>query len=316
MGVGAIRLYDAQQQAKWNAATRSGLKLSHEQLLEQNTQELEQQNAARAQTIAGLLTPFGSAFKQIRHIDIAEVARLHASDNTSFCTPELAAVRLVAAASFTALATSAAAGFGASAAATAAVTAFATASTGTAISSLSGAAATSATMAWLGGGTVAAGGGGVAAGGLVLTALTAGPAILVAGAFLHHQGNKQLRKQRELASELSRTRAELQTMLEQWTAIRACSEAVREVLVRLVTAAGPRLAWLQDKVRAETDYRQYSPLDKADLAVIVGLATTTVAVMKVDLFDDQMFVTALSGEVVTAATEQLDQLNLLDAIDV
>ena len=41
------------------------------------------------------------------------------------------------------------------------VTTFATASTGTAISSLSGAAATNATLAWLGGGSIAAGGGGM-----------------------------------------------------------------------------------------------------------------------------------------------------------
>ena len=55
---------------------------------------------------------------------------------------------------------------------TAAVGALATASTGTAISSLSGAAATNATLAWLGGGSLAAGGGGVAAGTVVLSTIT------------------------------------------------------------------------------------------------------------------------------------------------
>ena len=55
---------------------------------------------------------------------------------------------------------------------TAAVSALATASTGTAISSLSGAAATNATLAWLGGGSLAAGGGGVAAGTVVLSTIT------------------------------------------------------------------------------------------------------------------------------------------------
>ncbi len=52
------------------------------------------------------------------------------------------------------------------------VTTFATASTGTAISSLSGAAATNATLAWLGGGSIAAGGGGIAAGTAVLSGIT------------------------------------------------------------------------------------------------------------------------------------------------
>ena len=52
------------------------------------------------------------------------------------------------------------------------VGAFATASTGTAISSLSGAAAWNATLAWLGGGSIAAGGGGMAAGATVLAGIT------------------------------------------------------------------------------------------------------------------------------------------------
>ncbi len=57
---------------------------------------------------------------------------------------------------------------------TGAVSALATASTGTAISSLSGVAATNATLAWLGGGSLAAGGGGMAAGAATLTAITTG----------------------------------------------------------------------------------------------------------------------------------------------
>lgn len=56
---------------------------------------------------------------------------------------------------------------------TSAVMAFGAASTGTAISSLSGAAATNATLAWLGGGSLAAGGGGMAAGTAVLGTITA-----------------------------------------------------------------------------------------------------------------------------------------------
>ena len=57
------------------------------------------------------------------------------------------------------------------AAVTGVVGAVCSASTGTAISSLSGAAATNATLAWLGGGSLAAGGGGVAAGATVLAGI-------------------------------------------------------------------------------------------------------------------------------------------------
>lgn len=63
---------------------------------------------------------------------------------------------------------------------TGAVGALATASTGTAISGLSGVAASNATLAWLGGGSLAAGGGGMAAGAAALTTITAGATGVVA----------------------------------------------------------------------------------------------------------------------------------------
>lgn len=57
----------------------------------------------------------------------------------------------------------------------------ATASTGAAISGLSGAAATNATLAWLGGGSLASGGFGMAGGTLVLGGLVAGPLLAIGG---------------------------------------------------------------------------------------------------------------------------------------
>ena len=62
-----------------------------------------------------------------------------------------------------------------------AVGAYGSASTGTAISTLSGAAAQKATLAWLGGGSLAAGGGGMAVGVITLGSLFVGPAALVKG---------------------------------------------------------------------------------------------------------------------------------------
>lgn len=72
-------------------------------------------------------------------------------------------------------------GFAAAGGTTAAVMALGTASTGTAIASLSGAAATNATLAVLGGGTLAAGGGGVALGTAVLGGATLGVGLLIGG---------------------------------------------------------------------------------------------------------------------------------------
>ena len=62
------------------------------------------------------------------------------------------------------------------------VSTFAAAGTGTAISTLSGAVASNATLAWIGGGTLAAGGFGVAGGAVLLGGLIAAPALaLLAG---------------------------------------------------------------------------------------------------------------------------------------
>lgn len=80
--------------------------------------------------------------------------------------------------------------YAASGATTAAVAAFGTASTGTLISGLSGAAATNATLAALGGGSLAAGGGGMALGSMVLGGATLGVGLLVGGAIFSMAGSK------------------------------------------------------------------------------------------------------------------------------
>lgn len=77
------------------------------------------------------------------------------------------------------------------------------ASTGTLIGSLSGAAATNATLAWLGGGSLAAGGGGMALGSLVLGGITVGPAVLIGGFVLAGEGEKALTKAREYEAEVN-----------------------------------------------------------------------------------------------------------------
>ena len=72
-------------------------------------------------------------------------------------------------------------------------TLLATASTGTAISSLSGVAATNATLAWFGGGSLAAGGLGVAGGAAILGGIVAAPVLAVGGTVLAAKARKNWR---------------------------------------------------------------------------------------------------------------------------
>jgi hypothetical protein len=78
---------------------------------------------------------------------------------------------------------------------------FGTASTGAAIGGLSGAAAWNATLAWFGGGSLAAGGGGMALGSLVLGGIAVGPALMIGGFVLGGQGEKALTEARRYEAE-------------------------------------------------------------------------------------------------------------------
>lgn len=77
-----------------------------------------------------------------------------------------------------------------------------TASTGTSIAVLGGAAAKSATLAWLGGGSLAAGGFGMAGGTAVLGGIAIAPAILIGGFFLASKGEKAKTKAEEFCAEV------------------------------------------------------------------------------------------------------------------
>ncbi|NJM22385.1 MAG: hypothetical protein HC874_16505 [Richelia sp. SL_2_1] len=83
------------------------------------------------------------------------------------------------------------------------------ASTGTAISGLSGAAATNATLAWLGGGSLAGGGGGMALGSLILGGITVGPALMIGGFVFAGEGEKALTKAREYEAKVNKATTEI-----------------------------------------------------------------------------------------------------------
>lgn len=106
----------------------------------------------------------------------------------------------------------------------------ATASTGTAISTLSGAAATNATLAWLGGGSLATGGGGMAAGAAVLSTITwasAGVlAIASAGIIASSFYSKKYTEATKYHSEVCKYRSEMEVA---WTLIEGVISRAQEL---------------------------------------------------------------------------------------
>lgn len=115
------------------------------------------------------------------------------------------------------------------------VSALAAASTGTAISTLSGAAATSATLAWLGGGSLAVGGGGIAAGAFILNLVAVAPTAFIGGITVAVIGSKQKTSAIRYSAEVNVAVANIATAV---SVLPKVSERVAELSAVLESLVG------------------------------------------------------------------------------
>lgn len=138
-------------------------------------------------------------------------------------------------------------GVGVNAGITTAVTSFAVASTGTAISTLSGAAATNATLAFLGGGSLASGGGGMVVGAAALNFVTIGPALLVSGLVVAGQGEKAKTKAIENEAAVNVAIAEAQATRTAFDGIVTRADEIEMLLDQLVSRATSALDLLESE---------------------------------------------------------------------
>ncbi len=127
---------------------------------------------------------------------------------------------------------------------------FAAASTGTAISGLSGAAASSATLAWFGGGSLAAGGLGMAGGAAVLGGIVAVPTLGIMALLAHRQANRRI-------AEIEKESARLESAMDDMRKL--------ELVVRIAEQRASELIGVVEKSREAYDqeyfttYRQLFP---------------------------------------------------------
>ncbi len=135
-------------------------------------------------------------------------------------------------------------GFAAAGVTTSAVMALGAASTGTAISSLSGVAATNATLAALGGGSLAAGGGGMALGTAILGGATLGIGLLVGGIVFNVTGTKLSDKADEAYSQSVRTEKEINKIIRYFDELSSVGEKFKKSLSEIETQYRKRLATL------------------------------------------------------------------------
>lgn len=109
----------------------------------------------------------------------------------------------------------------------------ATASTGTAIGSLSGAAATNATLAWLGGGSLATGGFGMAGGMLALGGIVAGPALAIGGFMLASKAEEAMTQAREYRAEVDEAVEKMELIEEGLKGLQANADEMSHALTEM-----------------------------------------------------------------------------------
>lgn len=107
---------------------------------------------------------------------------------------------------------------------------FASASTGTAIASLSGVAATNATLAFFGGGSLAAGGLGMAGGMAVLGGLVLGPALAVGGALYAYKAEENAAKAKKMLAEAKYAAQEMKNASAIALSVTEISDAFTEII--------------------------------------------------------------------------------------
>lgn len=167
-------------------------------------------------------------------------------------------------------------GFAAAGATTSAVMALGTASTGTAISTLSGVAATNATLAALGGGSLATGGGGMALGSAVLGGATLGVGLLVGGIIFNITGSKLSEKADEAWAQANETVDNVNEIVEYFNDLCLAANVFSDALIKVETQYKKRIDTLDYIVNfsEKTQWSEFTDKEKMmteNLVLLVGL---------------------------------------------
>lgn len=164
---------------------------------------------------------------------------------------------------------------------------FAAASTGTAIASLSGVAATNATLAFLGGGSLAAGGLGMAGGMAVLGGLVAGPALAVMGFVALGASSKKLDDAYSNLAEAGKIAEELETLRVSTNSIRRRTQMFERLLIRVDSLYSEAIDKLEEVVNEfGSDYSSYSEDAKKVVASNIKLTQTIKAILDTPILTD------------------------------
>lgn len=252
-----------------NNDARSMVESASEKVEEQRkstNNTLEDYGQRKLRAFNGVIAEFIEAFERVKNVELGESPELDKLTSGDFSNQALAGLRQ----DYQAL-KDAGLGLGAGLGGGAALAfgayngtmLLATASTGTAISSLGGVAATNATLAWLGGGSLAAGGYGMAGGMMVLGGIVAGPALAIFGHVLGNKGEEALNNARSNLEQARTIRDEAELMAGKLKAIGTVTALANTTFSKVSSQLRRAVAELKKVLESDgVDFRSYSDESK------------------------------------------------------
>lgn len=188
---------------------------------------------------------------------------------------------------------------------------FALASTGTVISTLAGVAAKNATLAWLGGGSLAAGGYGMVGGMVVLGGIVTGPAIAITGGFLDNKAEKVLYKALEEKDKAIKWQKDVEKTVVTLNGIKYRANQIKVLLDRLNSIFVMQLNKFENIVGVfGYDYAEYPVNAKHIVAICAMFAKIIKIIIDTPLLTEDGVLTNESGIVVNCFTTVADSGDL------
>ena len=258
------------------------------------TTELEALGREKFEIWSRQLGRFVSLIEQIRNVELlgaSELDRLGANAfSNAFSKEELAQMKEFASLAGEVVGGGAAAigtGVLVGMASYGGATMLATASTGTAISTLSGVAATNATLAWLGGGSLATGGIGIAGGMAVLGGIVAAPVLAVGGFVLAAKARENLAAARSNHAQAQKSAREMRAAASTVDGIRKVAGQFRDVLARLDKRTTPILDDFAVVLKLhDADYSKMAEADRRKVHLAVAFAQGLKTVLEAPLLTE------------------------------
>lgn len=175
---------------------------------------------------------------------------------------------------------------------------FGMSSTGTAIAGLSGAAATNATLAWLGGGSLAAGGLGIAGGTAILGGIIAAPILAIGGMVAAGKAEEAKEIAYTNLSEARLLAEQMEMATVKTTAIAMRLYEVSQVLYNLNSRFSPILTNLQELTDKNQYYPSYSVEERQSIQKTLEMAVTLKNFMEIAILTKDGEVSSKSNQII------------------